>query len=161
MKVSIVVPHIFMQRDILPQVIFSPGVLALWLADSLVAQGVDVTLFTPGPVDTKATNVTADLSPFQRELDGRGDTYLELLKKHPLTFISLARQVQSQLIADAFQQANDNREASRDWVIETRGDLVPQRRQAIADRFAEHAAKYGTENLDPETLKAMMPPPAE
>jgi len=60
-----------------------------------------------------------------------------------------------------FQQANDNREASRDWVIETRGELVPQRRQAIADRFAEHAAKYGTENLDPETLKTMMPPPAE
>jgi len=60
-----------------------------------------------------------------------------------------------------FQQANDNREASRDWVIETRGELVPQRRQAIADRFVEHAAKYGTENLDPDTLKTMMPPPAE
>ena len=60
-----------------------------------------------------------------------------------------------------FQEANDNREASRDWVIETRGELVPQRRQAIADRFVEHAAKYGTENLDPETLKTMMPPPAE
>jgi limonene 1,2-monooxygenase len=59
-----------------------------------------------------------------------------------------------------FQQANDNREASRDWVIETRGELVPQRRQAIADRFAEHAEKYGTENLDPETLKTMMPPTA-
>lgn len=108
MRVGIVVPHIFMQRDILPQVIFSPGELALWLADRLVGQGIEVTLFTPGAVDTEANNVTADLTPFQRELDGRGDTYLELLKKHPLTFISLARQVQSQLIADAFRRANDD-----------------------------------------------------
>jgi glycosyltransferase involved in cell wall biosynthesis len=43
---------------------------------------------------------------FERELAGRGDDYIDLLKKHPLTFITLARQVQSELIAGAFASAN-------------------------------------------------------
>lgn len=106
MKIGIVVPHIFMQRDILPQVIFSPAALALELAEGLQHSGADVTLFTPGPVDTAVRNVTANLSLFQQELHGRGDTYVDLLKKHPLTFISLARQVQAELVADAFKRAN-------------------------------------------------------
>lgn len=106
MRVAIVVPHIFMHRDILPNVIFSPGRLAIDLADGLAQQNVDVTLCTPGPVDTKANNITADLSYFEAELAGRGDTYIELLKKHPLTFITLARQVQSEILADAFARAN-------------------------------------------------------
>lgn len=101
-----VVPHIFMHRELLPQVIFSPGQLAISLADELTRQGHDVTLFSPGPVDTVAHNATADLTYFQQELDARGDTYLSLLKKHPFTFITLARQVQSEIIADAFEQAN-------------------------------------------------------
>lgn len=99
-------PHIFMHRDILPQVIFSPGQLALDLAAGLQAQGAEVTLFTPGPVDTPAHNITADLSYFQNELHTRGDTYTDLLKKHPFTFITLARQVQAELLAKAFAQAN-------------------------------------------------------
>lgn len=108
MRVGIVVPHIFMQETILPKVIFSPGQLALSLADGLVAEGKEVTLFTPGTVTTEAKNYTADLRRFQEELDGRGDTYIELLQKHPLTFITLARQVQSQLIAEAYRQANND-----------------------------------------------------
>lgn len=107
LRVALVVPHIFMHQDILPQVIFSPGHLALALADGLVAEGVQVTLFTPGPIQTKATNVTADLSLFERELAGRGDSYMDLLKKHPFTFITLARQVQSELVATAYAAAND------------------------------------------------------
>ncbi len=106
MRVGIVVPHIFMQRDILPHVIFSPAALALQLADDLMKLGADVTLFTSGSVATKARNVTADLSYFEHELDGRGDSYVELLKKHPFTFITLARQVQSELIAKAYAMAN-------------------------------------------------------
>lgn len=102
-----VVPHIFMHRDILPQVIFSPGKLALDLADGLDRLGADVTLFSPGPADTRVNNVTADLSYFEQELAGRGDTYIDLLKKHPLTFVSLARQVQAEIIAKAFKMAND------------------------------------------------------
>lgn len=107
LRVALVVPHIFMHRDILPQVIFSPGHLALSLADGLVKEGVDVTLFTPGPVTTKAINATADLSLFERELEGRGDSYMDLLRKHPFTFITLARQVQSELVATAYARAND------------------------------------------------------
>lgn len=109
MRVALVVPHIFMHRDILPQVIFSPGHLALSLTDELQKLDVEVTLFTPGPVDTTATNITADLSLFERELAGREDTYVELLRKHPFTFITLARQVQSEIIARAYKMANDDK----------------------------------------------------
>ena len=59
-------------------------------------------------MDTNARGRTADLSLFERELAGRGDNYLELLKKHPFTFITLARQVQSELVADAYAQANND-----------------------------------------------------
>src|SRR5690242_19821988 len=107
LRIGIVVPHIFMHRDILPHVIFSPAGLALQLADGLVGTGQKVTLFSPGPVDTKAHNITADLRYFQRELSLRGDSYIDLLKKHPLTFITLARQVQAELIALAYAMAND------------------------------------------------------
>nr|AIA15157.1 Glycosyl transferases group 1 [uncultured bacterium] len=96
----------FMHEAVLPRVIFSPGRLALDLVEGLQAQGAEVVLFTPGPVKTVVRNVTADLSYFERELAGRGDTYIDLLKKHPLTFISLARQVQSELTACAYAMAN-------------------------------------------------------
>src|SRR5579863_5493006 len=92
LRIGLVVPHIFMHRDILPNVVFSPGQLALNLALGLQQLGAEVTLFTPGPVDTPVTNITADLSLFESELSGRGDKYVDLLKKHPFTFISLARQ---------------------------------------------------------------------
>lgn len=106
LRVGIVVPHVFMYRDILPHVVFSPGPLALDLAEGLRQLGADVTLFSPGPVDTNVRNITADLSYFDHELSLRGDTYLDLLKKHPFTFITLARQVQSELIARAYAMAN-------------------------------------------------------
>lgn len=95
-----------MHEDILPHVIFSPATLALELVAGLRDAGVEVTLFSPGPVATSARNITADLSYFERELSLRGDTYMDLLKKHPFTFITLARQVQAELLANAFAQAN-------------------------------------------------------
>lgn len=106
LRIGIVVPHIFMQREILPHVIFSPAKLALSLGEGLEKLGTDVTLFTPGSVDTSTRNITADLSYFEHELGLRGDSYVELLKKHPFTFITLARQVQSELIANAYAMAN-------------------------------------------------------
>lgn len=106
LRVGLVVPHIFMHRDILPRVIFSPGELALQLTADLEHIGAKVTLFTPGPVDTAVPNVTADLSGFEAELTARGDTYLDLIKKHPLTFTTLARQVQAELISHAYEMAN-------------------------------------------------------
>ena len=108
MRVALVVPHIFMHREIMPSVIFSPGVLALTLADQLTKIGVQITLFSPGPVDTLAQNVNADLSLFEAELAGRGDTWTDLLKKHPFTFVTLARQVQAELISKAYQMANND-----------------------------------------------------
>jgi glycosyltransferase involved in cell wall biosynthesis len=95
-----------MQDKLLPDVIFSPGKLAISLADGLTVQGHHVTLFTPGAVTTKARNQITDLSYFESELAGRGYGYIDLLKKHPLTFISLARQTQSELIASAIELAN-------------------------------------------------------
>lgn len=109
MRIGLVVPHIFMQDSILPNVIFSPAHLAINLANNLQALGNEVYFFTPGKVKTDAKNITTDLSYFQNELDLRGDTYLDLLKKHPFTFVTLARQVQSELIADAIQMANEDK----------------------------------------------------
>ena len=97
-----------MHRDILPRVIFSPGTLALDLIIALEEQDCEVTLFSPGPADTNCRNITADLSYFQKELEGRGDTYMDLLKKHPFTFITLARQVQAEIIAKAYDMANND-----------------------------------------------------
>jgi glycosyltransferase involved in cell wall biosynthesis len=105
-RVGVVVPHIFMQDELLPKVIFSPGHLALALVEGLGAHGITASLFTPGPVKTVVPNVTADLASFRAELAARGDEFLELLKKHPLTFVSLARQVQAELIAKAYDMAN-------------------------------------------------------
>lgn len=107
-RVALVVPHIFLHRDILPNVIFSPGTLALELAKGLVDCDVNVTLFTPGPVDTVVPNINADMSYFETELAGRGDTYIDLLKKHQFIFVSLARQVQSEIIAKAYVAANND-----------------------------------------------------
>jgi len=106
LRVAFVVPHIFIKNDVLPHVIFSPGRLALDVTTEMARQGAEVTLFTPGPTDTKLSNITADLTYFDQELAGRGDTYMDLLKKHPFTFISLARQIQSELVAKAYELAN-------------------------------------------------------
>lgn len=108
MRIGLVVPHIFMHKDILPGVIFSPGVLALDLAEGLTRLGADVTLFSPGPVAANVRTATADLSLFEKELAGRGYGYLELLKKHPLTFVSMARQVQAEIISQAYAMANND-----------------------------------------------------
>lgn len=109
LKLGLVVPHIFMHEDVLPHVIFSPAELALSLAEGVDSNDVSVTLYTPGPVRTRVKNVTADLSYFEKELAGRGDTYLDLLKKHPFTFVTLSRQVQSEIIAKAYSDANEDK----------------------------------------------------
>lgn len=107
-RVALVVPHIFLHNDILPNVIFSPGKLAIELANNLSALNIDVTLFSPGPIDVDVPNITADMSYFENELLLRGDNYIDLLKKHPFIFVSLARQVQSEIIARAYAAANND-----------------------------------------------------
>ena len=97
-----------MQDVLLPHVIFSPGTLALVLAAQLAELGHSVALFSPGQVTCapNVQNITADMSLFRHELAGRGYGYIELLKKHPLTFVAMARQVQAELISQAFATAN-------------------------------------------------------
>jgi len=107
-KVALVVPHIFLHRNILPDVIFAPGVLALELVKGITKENVDITLFTPGPVDTDVPNINTDMSYFESELPSRGDSFIDLLKKHPFIFVTLARQVQSELIAKAYAALNNN-----------------------------------------------------
>lgn len=107
-RVALVVPHIFLHRDILPHVIFSPGTLALELAEGLADYNIDVKIFSPGPIDTIVPNINSDMSYFESELAIRGDSYVDLLKKHPFIFASLSRQVQSELIAKAYAAANND-----------------------------------------------------
>ncbi|MCW1908207.1 MAG: glycosyltransferase [Candidatus Saccharibacteria bacterium] len=97
-----------MQDAVLPHVIFSPGVLAKQLAEGLQAVGHEVFLFTPGPLTTSAHNITSDTTLFEAELAARGDSAVSLLKKHPLTFITLSRQLQAELIAKAYKMANED-----------------------------------------------------
>lgn len=109
MNIAVVVPHIFMQDGLLKHVIFSPAELAIELAEGLQEAGHTVYLYTPGPVATNVQSVTSDMSGFEAELQLRGYGYTELLKKHPLTFASLARQVQADLIAKAYNEANNGK----------------------------------------------------
>ncbi|MCL2444530.1 glycosyltransferase [Candidatus Saccharibacteria bacterium] len=106
MRVALVVPHIFVNDGVRERVIFSPGELAIDLAQGLEEKGVDVTLCTPGVVECGVKNATADMSGFEKELEGRGYGYLELLKKHSMVFVGMARQVQAELISDVYQRAN-------------------------------------------------------
>lgn len=107
LRVGLVMPHIFMHAQILPHVIFAPGQLAIALAHQLQHEGVEVTFFCPGPLDLHVKQINSDLSYFEAELAARGDSYMELLKKHPFTFITLARQLQSELVAKAYDMANN------------------------------------------------------
>lgn len=108
LRIGLVAPHIFFHQEILPNVIFSPGQLAIDLVNGLTELGASVTFLSPGPIVTSGTNVSADLSYLEKELKMRGDSYIELLKKHPFTFVTLARQVQAEIIARAFSMANNN-----------------------------------------------------
>ena len=109
MRIALLCPHIFMHKDILPHVIFSPGNLAISLVQELIKMGNEVTFFSPGYDIDGAKNIHPDMSFFEKELEGRGYGYVELLKKHPLTFISIARQVQTELISMAYEMGNQGK----------------------------------------------------
>lgn len=111
MKIAIVVPHFFMQDYYLKNAIFSPGFLAIDLATELAKLNNYVTLFSPKKVTLpkNVKNIVSDYSLIQKELDLRGYGLNELMQKHPLTYITFARQMQSQLIDMAYKMANDNK----------------------------------------------------
>ncbi|MEI6886620.1 MAG: glycosyltransferase [bacterium] len=108
-----------MHKDIINHVIFAPGTLAIDLVTKLQRLGHEIVFFTPkyelkisskrGQNNGRIINVNSDFSFFEQELKDREYGYIELLNKHPLTFITLARQVQSELIAKAIEYANDDK----------------------------------------------------
>lgn len=108
MRIGILVPHLFAQDSILDRVIFAPIHLAIDLADSL-SKDHEVFLFTPGKVKTKATNINTDLTYLNQELETQGCNLEELIVQTPLAFVSLARQVNTQLTAEAFDFANSGK----------------------------------------------------
>jgi len=111
MKIALLAPHMFMQEDLMNDVIFSPGFLAIELANGLAKNGNEVSLFTPSKVkvSTKVKNITGDFSLIAKELLNRGYKLNELMHKHPLTYITLARQIQTELIAKAYKMTNDGK----------------------------------------------------
>lgn len=110
MKIALVVPHVFMQDIYLRQSIFAPGFLAKDLAEELSSLGHNVTLFSPGKVSLakEVKNITANITLINKELRRNKLKLADLISSKPLTYITLARQLQSELIAKAYKMANDN-----------------------------------------------------
>lgn len=106
MRIALLVPHIFMDKRYLNGVIFSPGTIAIDLANALADLNHEVTLFSPGNIDGNFTNINADTSLIDIELESRGYDLKTLMSKHPLTYITLSRQIQTQLISKAYEMAN-------------------------------------------------------
>ena len=55
----------------------------------------------------------------------------------------------------AFQNTNDNRQASIDWATSNRDSFIGQARMAVGARIAQHVAEKGVENIRPEILAVM------
>jgi len=108
MKIALVVPHIFAQQKILERTIFAPIHLALDLADEL-SKKHEVFLFTPGKVKTKAKNINVDLSHLNAEIKLTKQTLSTFITENPLSFISIARQIHTELTVKAFEYANSNK----------------------------------------------------
>ena len=108
MKIGILVPHVFAQQSLLNDVIFAPVHLAISLADKL-SETDDVFLFTPGHIDTKATNINVKLDLLNEELAKEDCTLQQLITTNPLSFISLSKQIQAELTAKAFEYANSGK----------------------------------------------------
>lgn len=108
LRIAIVVPHLFMQDYYLKNAIFSPGHLAVDLCSGLISLGHSVTLFSPNKVTIKnIPNITSDYSLIDKELNSRGYGLNELMAKHPLTYITFARQLEAQIINKAYTMANN------------------------------------------------------
>ncbi|MCL2095116.1 glycosyltransferase [Candidatus Saccharibacteria bacterium] len=119
-RVAFVVPHLYICDALRGKVIFSPGELARDLVGGLARWGdggvtrgdVEVTLWTPGAVKVFGAdgalvrNETADWSGLESELDARGYGLLTFAAKHPALFVAMARQLQAEIISEAYAAAN-------------------------------------------------------
>jgi len=106
MKVAILAPHMFMHKDIVHKTIFSPGELVIDLVKEMKKKGLDITFISPNYNIQAVENINGDLGYVEEELKLRGYGIMELLHKHPLLFSTIARQIQSELIAKTFELAN-------------------------------------------------------
>jgi limonene 1,2-monooxygenase len=59
----------------------------------------------------------------------------------------------------AFQNLNDNREASTEWAMANRPKFVEQMQSAIGARVVRYVEEKGSENIHPDILAATMPKP--
>jgi len=94
-----------MHQQVLDKTVFAPSILLINLANSL-SKKHPLTLFTPGPIQTKAKNIHANLKLLEAEAAQYNCTLAELIKFKPLTFITLARQAACEIISMAYEMAN-------------------------------------------------------
>lgn len=106
MKIALVNPHIFMWDKILRDSIFAPGKLSIDLANGLVDRGHDVTLFTTGPIKTRAKVEPVNLSGINSELKKRDQSLIELIKEDLPTFNKLFKIIEYEILSKSFSKAN-------------------------------------------------------
>jgi glycosyltransferase involved in cell wall biosynthesis len=107
LRLALVAPHLYLRQEFSNKVIFSPGELLLELASTLAALGVEVTVYAPGKLKLPDVKVVyPETTELDSELAQRGYGFGELFAKHTLTAITLARQLQGEVVAQAFAAAN-------------------------------------------------------
>lgn len=105
LKIALVTPHIFMWDTILAENIFAPGHLAVDLADGLTEKGHSVTLFTTGPVKTKAKVISVNLNSIQNELKKHKLNLTQLIKDDLETFHKLFKIIELEILSNVFSEA--------------------------------------------------------
>lgn len=105
MRIALVLPHIYAHPALLKSTIFAPVHLALSLAEELKKLGHEVTIFSPGQISDKIPNETLDLKLLEAELAKEQCSLTELAHKNPLAFVSMSRELISELTAKAFAAA--------------------------------------------------------
>lgn len=106
LRIALLAPHIFVHQKVLDKTVFAPASLLMDLVNSL-AKNHTVTLFTPGPIKTRAKNICANLKLLETEAKQFNCTFPKLIKHKPLTFITLARQAACEIISKAYGMANE------------------------------------------------------
>lgn len=109
MRIGILLPTIFASRRYGEGRIFAPGDLAIALADGLVGNGHDVTVYTSGDMQTKARVVAGDSNLTDKDLTYFQFRYRDLLEqKYSLAEI-LKRDFEYGLTMRAYQDAQEGK----------------------------------------------------
>jgi glycosyltransferase involved in cell wall biosynthesis len=103
MKIALIMPHIYMWDKILKDSIFAPGHLAIDLADSLTQKGHKVTLFSTGPVRTKACVISLDLKSIKKELAKYDQNLSDLIKNDLPKFRQFLKIIELEILANVYK----------------------------------------------------------